>query len=124
MAISIKTQRGWYSAAAPTQYDREKRVEKKFIPKYAYIKIENTSPAAKYTKTKIYKQRIKDEIKIYLCQETHQNPQFYKLRLMLAAYWGKQWTLMEQSVNEKSESELIKCHICQASAFESHPHSF
>lgn len=38
---------------------------------------------------------------MYLCQETNKNPQFYKLNLMLAAYCGKQWNLMEQSVNEK-----------------------
>ena len=38
------------------------------------------------------------------------HPQFYKLHLMLAACWGKQWNLMKGSVNEQSESELIKCH--------------
>jgi hypothetical protein len=36
---------------------------KKLIPKYANIKVPNTSPAADYTSKKVCNIRIKDEIK-------------------------------------------------------------
>jgi hypothetical protein len=44
-------------------YFNHQCIQRNITPKYAHIKIPNTSPAASYTKKKPQMQRIKDEIK-------------------------------------------------------------
>jgi hypothetical protein len=66
---------------------------KKLIPKYADIKIPNTSPAADYTSKKIRNIRIKDEIKFLHKKKQQLNKDLYHAHLEVTKECGNLWTL-------------------------------
>jgi hypothetical protein len=57
---------------------------KKVIPKYAQIKIPNTSPASKNTTKKVQMIRIKEEIKFLYKKKEQLNIDLYKSRIEAA----------------------------------------
>jgi hypothetical protein len=81
---------------------------KKLIPKYADIKIPNTSPAADYTSKKIRNIRIKDEIKFLYKKKQQLNKDIYHAHLEVTKEWGNLWTLIHESVIEKINVESEK----------------
>jgi len=58
--------------------------QKRLTPAYAKIKIPITSPACKYTQSKVPNVRIKAEIKYLQIKKQQLNQQIYHLHLSLA----------------------------------------
>jgi hypothetical protein len=81
---------------------------KKLIPKYANIKVPNTSPAADYTSKKVRNIRIKDEIKFLYKKKQQLNKDLYHAHLEVAKEWGSLWTLIAESIGEKINLESEK----------------
>jgi hypothetical protein len=65
-------------------YFNKQYLKQNLIPNYAKVKISNTSPAAKFTKEKITKLRVKDEIKFLDIKKEKLYYQLYKTHLRLA----------------------------------------
>jgi hypothetical protein len=75
-------------------------LKQNLTPHYTKIKIPNTSPASIFTKQKIVKLIIKDEIKFLYTKKEKLNNALYKAHLRVAQEWGKTWYPTEKSTNE------------------------
>jgi hypothetical protein len=85
-------------------------MEQGIIPKYANIKIPNTSPAAKNTQKKVQLTPMKDEIK-YLCKKKDfLNEELYKTHLQAASEWGSSWELITDSIHKTINAKFEKKH--------------
>ena len=65
---------------------------------YTIIKIPNTSPAAIFTKNKITKIRVKDEIKSLHVKKEKLNNELYKVELKAAQEWGRCWYPIQKAI--------------------------
>ena len=81
-------------------YFNHQCLKQNLTPNYTKIKIPNTSPASIFTKQKIVKLSIKDEIKFLYMKKEKLNTALYKAHLRVAQEWGKTWYLIEKSTNE------------------------
>ena len=57
-------------------------------PKYADIRVPNTSRAAQYTQQKLIRIRLRDEIKFLYIRKSEYNKQLYQTHLKVANEWG------------------------------------
>jgi hypothetical protein len=76
------------------------------IPKYANIKIPNTSPAAKNTQKKVQLTRMKEEIKNLYKKKDFLNEALYKTHLQAASDWGSSWELIRGSIHSTVNSQF------------------
>jgi hypothetical protein len=86
-------------------YFNQQCLKKQLTPKYALIRVPNTSPASKYTQRKISHLRIKDEIKFLHAKKQHLNHQIYLLHLQLANSWNNSWPYIQHTIEEKLQRE-------------------
>jgi hypothetical protein len=70
-------------------------------PKYALIKVPNTSPAARQTRRKAETLQIKEEIKFLYAQKQHLNLQLLHTHLLLANQWQNSWPYIQLTIEEK-----------------------
>ena len=54
------------------------------IPKFANVRVPNTSPAATFTKRKMVKMRLRDELKFLYIRKSDLNVQLYHMHLRVA----------------------------------------
>jgi hypothetical protein len=78
-------------------------LKKQITPKYALIKVPNTSPAAKATRRKAETLRIKEEIKFLYAKKQHLNLQLLHTHLLSANQWQNSWPYIQHTIEEKLE---------------------
>jgi len=81
-------------------YFNQQCIKKRLTPGYGKIKIPITSPASKYTQSKVPNMRIKDEIK-YPPIKKQLNQQMYHLHLSLANSWNNTWPYIQSLIEDK-----------------------
>jgi hypothetical protein len=91
-------------------YFNRKCLQYNIIPKYAKLKIPNTSPIAKRTQKTASKQRIKDEIRFLYCKKQNLNQQLYKLHLHLADTWSSIWPYIQSTIDWNKSHSFEKLH--------------
>ena len=82
-------------------YFNRKCLQHNIIPKYAKIKVPNTSPIAKRSQKTASIQRIKDEIRFLYCKKQNLNKQLYKSHLHLANTWNSMWPCIQNIIDSK-----------------------
>ena len=82
-------------------YFNRQCLQKHMIPKYARVKVPNTSSATKFTQHKVYNLRIKYEIKYLQMKKRQLNRQIYHFHVSLANTWGNTWHYIQQTIEEK-----------------------
>jgi hypothetical protein len=93
-----------YNCNASIYFNRQ-CLKKQLTPKYANIKIPNTSPAHKYTQQKAATMRIKDEIKYLYSKKQDLNQQIYHLHLSLAHTWSNTWHYIYETIEGELNRE-------------------
>ena len=88
-------------------YFNKQCLQQNFTPNYIKIKISHTSPAAKFTKEKIIKLRIKDEIKFLYIKKEKLNYQLYQTHLKLVKEWGKCRYPIQESTIDSLNFQLV-----------------
>ena len=73
----------------------------KLTPKYAKIKVTNTSPSNKYTQHKVPNIRIKDEFTYLHTKKQQSNQQIYHLHLTLDNSLNNTWPYIQHTIEEK-----------------------
>jgi len=94
-----------YNCNASIYFNRQ-CLKKKLTPRYANIKIPNTSPATKFAQQKVTNIRIKDEIKYLHTKKQKLNTQIYNLHLTLANNWGNSWQHIYHTIEDKLQKEI------------------
>jgi urate oxidase len=89
-------------------YFNKQCINKSVVPKYAYIKISESSPTARLTKSKAQKLRIRDELRTLYMKKQKLNENLYNIHLEVAKTWSNIWHIVEKGINEKSEIEMQK----------------
>jgi hypothetical protein len=70
-------------------------------PKYAKIKINGISRAAKQTQKQATKLRINNELKHLYTRKQNINNQLYRIHLKNGQYWQHSWHIIESNINDK-----------------------
>jgi hypothetical protein len=81
------------------------------VPKYAQIKVPNTSPASRSTTKKIQTIQIKDEIKFLYKKKERLNLELYKCHAQAANEWGHIWYTIHKSINDSINQEIEKKYM-------------
>ena len=89
-------------------YFNRRCLKQNIVPKYARIKIPNTSPASKTTQKKTQITRMKDEIKYLYMKKDHLNDALLKAHLQAASEWGSSWELIRESIHNTVNSLFEK----------------
>jgi hypothetical protein len=87
-------------------YFNKKCLEKRVTPKYANLKFNHSSPAAKITTRKAKNTQIKDEMTFLYKKKTKLNYSLYKTHLEAAKEWGNMWYPIQRSTCEKLYHEM------------------
>jgi hypothetical protein len=80
----------------------------KVIPNYVKIKVTGTLIPAIKTQKLAAHIRIKKGLKYLYIKKQDVNNQLYDIHLKAAAYWGRYWNIIEDSINEKLKLEVDK----------------
>ena len=88
-------------------YFNKQCLQQNLTPNYIKIKISRTSLAAKFTKEKNIKIRIKDEIKFLYIKKEKLNYELYQTHLKLAKEGGKCWYLIQESTIDSLNFQLV-----------------
>ena len=80
---------------------------KSIIPKYASIKVPNTSKAAHNTQKKFSTIRIKDEIKFLYMKKEKLNKELYQVHLKVAQEWGNTWHIIRNGIYENINKNIV-----------------
>jgi len=78
------------------------------IPKYAQLKVQNTSPASQSTAQKAGIMRIKEELKFLHRKKEKLNQELYRRHLQVAQEWGRMWHIIHESIQQKINTEMEK----------------
>jgi len=89
-------------------YFNKQCIKNKVVPKYAQIKIPNTSPTSLNTTQKVQILRIKEEIKFLHKKKEQLNRELYTRHLQAAQEWGKAWEIIQESIQESINREMEK----------------
>jgi len=76
------------------------------VPRYADIKLPNTSPAARNTQKKVHNMRIRDEIRFLYKKKQQLNNTLYKIHLKAAQEWGNAWYIILDSIMDSTNNEM------------------
>ena len=86
-------------------YFNKQCINRKITPKYAKIKVANTSPASQTTAKKAQLIRIKDEIKFLYKKKEKLNRKLYETHLQAAKEWGNTWHIICNSIQDTLDRE-------------------
>jgi hypothetical protein len=78
---------------------------KSITPKYAKIRIQGTSRAAKRTQNQVTTLRINNELKHLYAKKQNINKQLYTLHLRNAHFWQRNWHIIEDSIDTSVHNE-------------------
>jgi hypothetical protein len=81
------------------------------IPKYAQIKVPNTSPASRNTTKKIQIMRIKDEIKFLYKKKEKLDLELYRCHIQAANKWEHIWHTIYNSITDSVNKEVEKKYM-------------
>jgi len=87
-------------------YFNKQCLQNKVTPKYAQIKVPNTSPASQITTQKARTLRIKEELRFLHKKKEILNRELYRSHLQVAQEWGKWWDPIHESIIQKINTEM------------------
>ena len=89
-------------------YFNKQCLYKKVTPKYAQVRIPNTSPASQNTAHKARIMRIKDELRFLHKKKETLNKELYKRHLQAAQEWGNLWYTIQNSIQQSINTDMEK----------------
>ena len=87
-------------------YFNQQCLHNKIIPKYAQLKVPNTSPASQSIAQKARIMRIKGELKFLHKKQEMLNRELYRHHLQVAQEWGRWWVVIHVSILQKINTEM------------------
>ena len=104
--IQFKNLRTKVAKCSANIYFNKRCLQNKVTPKYAQIKIPNTSPASQSTTQKVRTLRIKEELKFLHKKKEVLNRELYRRHLQEAQEWGKWWDPIHESIILKINTDM------------------
>ena len=87
-------------------YFNQQCLHNKIIPKYAQLKVPNTSPASQSTAQKARIMRIEEELKFLYKKKEILNRELYRRHLEVAQEYGWWWNVIHDSLLQKINTEM------------------
>jgi len=89
-------------------YFNRQCLKNNIIPKYAKVKVPNTSTASHHTTQKAKIMRIKDELKFLHKKKETLNRELYRCHLQAAQEWGKYWNCIRECIIHRDMEKKYK----------------
>jgi hypothetical protein len=89
-------------------YFSKQCISRNLTPNDVNVNISNTSPAARFLKTKAQRMCVKDELKFLHIRKQKLNQKVNQMHLNLTNDWNKSWCLIEEIRNKSADNELKK----------------
>ena len=86
-------------------YFNRQCLNKKVIPKYAYIKVSYTFLATRITSKKVQTIRIKDEVMFLYRKKEKLNTDLHRIHLQASQEWSNSWYIILDSIHESINQE-------------------
>ena len=89
-------------------YFNRQCLKNNIIPKYARVKVPNTSPASQHTAQKAKVMRVKDELKFLHKKKETLNRALYRCDLQTAQEWGTYWNCIHEYILHRVNTDTEK----------------